>query len=157
MVTVLGGEVGMDFTVSLNSPTITGATLLGQRAAAISYDGLEALSVVGTTIKPAPGAVALRVTSPPSSKWGEASVIDTTIEFEPALDAASAAFASNRSLYLRNVASVGVGSRCVVGAYRTGLARLIPRLVLVEWRWRRSICLVEDHHLALWQVAVGSA
>jgi hypothetical protein len=101
MVTVIGGKVGMDYTVSLNTPSVIGATLIGQTIAAISYDGLEAASVVGTTIKPAKGAVALLVTST-NSKWGEVSVVDSRIELD-ATDPPAAAFVTTRSLYLRNV------------------------------------------------------
>jgi hypothetical protein len=86
MVTVIGGQVGLDFSVSLNCPTVTGATLINQTRAAIIYDGLEAASAVGLSVKLAPGssAVALEVTSGPASKWGEFSWIDSTIELDPA-------------------------------------------------------------------------
>lgn len=37
MVTVIGGQVGLDFSVSLNCPTVAGATLINQTRAAIIY------------------------------------------------------------------------------------------------------------------------
>jgi hypothetical protein len=118
MVTVIGGKVGMDYTKSLNCPTITGATLIGQTVSAIVYDGLEAASVVGTTIKPAPGALALAVSSGPKSLWGKVSIIDTSIDYDSppttatvqtsqarvvTCGAYNSPIQSNRSLYLRNV------------------------------------------------------
>jgi hypothetical protein len=64
MVKVIGGQVGLDFTVSLNCPTVTGAELINQSRAAIIYDGLEAMSAVGLSVRlPADSsAVALEVT-----------------------------------------------------------------------------------------------
>ena len=111
MVTVLGGRVGMDYTATLNCPTITGATLLNQTVAAIIYDGLEAASVVGTTIQLAAGAVALKVTSGSGSKWGEVSIVDSTVSAAQGTTA-PAAFDTNRSLYLRNVYLKGFDTVC---------------------------------------------
>ena len=99
----------MDYTATLNCPTITGATLLNQTVAAIIYDGLEAASVVGTTIQLAAGAVALKVTSGSGSKWGEVSIVDSTVSAAQGTTA-PAAFDTNRSLYLRNVYLKGFDS-----------------------------------------------
>jgi hypothetical protein len=55
MVTVIGGAVGCDFSITLNCPVLVGATLVGQSVAGIIYDGLEAASFVGLIIKPALG------------------------------------------------------------------------------------------------------
>jgi hypothetical protein len=81
MVTVVGGRVDVDYTATLNCPTLTGATLIGQTGAAILYDGLEAASVVGAVIKPAAGALAVQVSSGPTSHWGEMSFIDCIIDY----------------------------------------------------------------------------
>eukprot|EP01043_Picozoa_sp_COSAG02_P029316 COSAG02_NODE_1819_length_10773_cov_6.699550_1_plen_639_part_00 len=120
MVTVIGGQVGLDYTVTLNCPTITGATLINQSRAAIVYNGLEAASAVGLTIKIPSGssAVALEVSAGQTSRWGEFSMIDSILDFHAfpstggAADQVEAesmaredcvAFRTNRSLYLRNV------------------------------------------------------
>ncbi len=38
-------QVGLDYTESMNTPTITGARLINQTLASVIYSGLEALSV----------------------------------------------------------------------------------------------------------------
>jgi hypothetical protein len=120
MVTVIGGQVGLDYTVTLNCPTITGATLINQSRAAILYNGLEAASAVGLTIKIPSGssAVALEVSAGQTSRWGEFSMIDSILDFDASPSTSAAvdqvkaeampredcvAFKTNRSLYLRNV------------------------------------------------------
>jgi hypothetical protein len=129
MVTVIGGQVGLDYTVTLNCPTITGATLINQSRAAIVYNGLEAASAVGLDIRIPSGssAVALEVSAGRASKWGEFSMIDSILDFgaSPSSSESDAArvtadggevtaetpvprqkcvaFKTNRSLYLRNV------------------------------------------------------
>ena len=105
MVTVIGGQVGLDFTVSLNCPTITGATLLNQTRAAIVYDGLEAASAVGLTVRLAPSSTAsvLEVTSGPQSQWGEFSFVDSIFDMGGSKPTSCAVVRSNRSLYMRNV------------------------------------------------------
>ena len=125
MVTVIGGRVGLDYSVSLNCPTVTGATLINQTVAAIVYDGLEAGSVVGATIRPAPGGVAVLVTST-SSKWGEMSIIDSSIEVAHA-NASGAAVVTGRSLYLRNVFIKGYGAASS-SAPPTGVYKLDPNV-----------------------------
>ena len=84
MVTVRGGQVGLDYSATLNCPTITGVTLLNQSRAAIVYNGLEAASAVGLTVRLTRGsrAVALEVTAGPASQWGEFSMIDSVLDFD---------------------------------------------------------------------------
>ena len=69
MVTVIGGRVGLDYSTTLNCPTITGATLINQTVAAIVYDGLEAGSVVGATIRKKIKSVHFRRPPAPSLCW----------------------------------------------------------------------------------------
>jgi hypothetical protein len=59
-------------------------TLLNQSRAAIVYNGLEAASAVGLTVRLTRGsrAVALEVTAGPASQWGEFSMIDSVLDFD---------------------------------------------------------------------------
>lgn len=49
-ITVLGGKYGLDLRQTQPVPTIAGVTLIGQRDAAILYDGRQSLSAVGVKI-----------------------------------------------------------------------------------------------------------
>ena len=80
------------------------------RSQAIIYDGLEAGSVVGATIRPAAGAVAVLVTSGDASKWGELSIVDSSIEMVGPPNVSAAAIVTGRSLYLNNVYIKGFGA-----------------------------------------------
>ena len=101
MVTVVGGSVGLDYTVSLNAPGSTGMTLLNQSVTAILYDGLEAASFVGARIQPLPGAAAL-TSRTKGSYWGQVSLVDSVIEYSE-VSPTCVAFDTTHSLYLSNV------------------------------------------------------
>jgi hypothetical protein len=71
--------------------------------AGIIYNGLEAASVVGTTITPSAGAVAVLVMATGSSQWGEMSIIDSSFDMSAAVNSSLPAIITERSIYLNNV------------------------------------------------------
>ena len=109
MVTIIGGKVGLDYTVSLNCPGTAGARLLGQTQASIVYSGLEAASFTGAYIKPATKATHVLESSEEGIEFGQVSLIDTIIEYPESAslnaDATSGCVAMEtvHSLYLKNV------------------------------------------------------
>ncbi|OGV63101.1 MAG: hypothetical protein A2283_15010 [Lentisphaerae bacterium RIFOXYA12_FULL_48_11] len=50
-VTVIGGEIGMDFTESQPAPTVSGCAFMRQRKHALIYSGMETLCMVGCTVE----------------------------------------------------------------------------------------------------------
>ena len=124
MITVIGGQIGIDCSGAMNSPTLTGLQLLGQNLTGLVYNGgLQALSVVGMIIKPAHSQAIAVSAALPNSAWGQISMIDTIIEYPVAptptagslavttmsaavlqsMTSSCTAIASDHSLYLRNV------------------------------------------------------
>eukprot|EP00943_MAST-04B_sp_MAST-4B-sp1_P001700 g1700.t1 len=106
MVTIIGGKVGLDYTVSLNCPGTAGARLLGQTTAAIIYSGLEAASFTGAYIKPATKSALVLQSAEEGIKFGQVSMIDSIIVYPnaPANDTGICiAIETVHSLYLKNV------------------------------------------------------
>ena len=81
MVTIIGGRVGLDYTVSLNAPGSTGMTLLDQTEAAIVYSGLEAASFTGAYIRPANRKVPALKSTSAGIHFGQVSMVDSVIEY----------------------------------------------------------------------------
>lgn len=105
MVKIVGGKVGLDYTISLNTPGTTGMVLINQSEAAILYTGLEAASFVGFTIKPANAGVPALRSKHQGTMWGQASMVDSVIEYaaSPSQSSPCTAFDTSHSLYLKNV------------------------------------------------------
>ena len=103
MVTIIGGRVGLDYTVSLNAPGSTGMTLLGQTEAAIVYSGLEAASFTGAYIRPANQKVPALKSTSEGTHFGQVSMLDSVIEYPEGASAACVAMDTIHSLYLSNV------------------------------------------------------
>lgn len=100
-ITVIGGKVGLDLRETQPAPTITGITLIGQKEAAIVYEGRQALSAVGIKIVSShQGPV---ITGKPV-RWspfhGQISLVDSEIIFGKD---AGACIVTGSSLYLQNV------------------------------------------------------
>ena len=106
MVTIIGGKVGLDYSVSLNCPGTAGARLLGQTEAAIVYSGLEAASFTGAYIKPAKKSTLVLQSVEEGIEFGQVSMIDSIIEYpDPVANDTAICVAINtiHSLYLNNV------------------------------------------------------
>jgi hypothetical protein len=88
---------------ALPNNTLLNRTPLPIQVAGIIYNGLEAASVVGTTITPSAGAVAVLVTATGSSQWGEMSIIDSSFDMSAAVNSSLSAIVTDRSIYLNNV------------------------------------------------------
>eukprot|EP01052_Picozoa_sp_SAG31_P035924 SAG31_NODE_4403_length_3266_cov_1.232397_2_plen_737_part_01 len=105
MVTVIGGQVGIDCSGAMNSPTLTGLRLIGQTEVALIYDGgLQALSVVGMVIEPALSNTTAILAGKADTAWGQISMLDSIVDYSNATASGPCiAFAVQHSLYLRNV------------------------------------------------------
>mmetsp|Transcript_45621 Transcript_45621/g.130178 ORF Transcript_45621/g.130178 Transcript_45621/m.130178 type:complete len:771 (-) Transcript_45621:99-2411(-) len=128
MVTVIGGRVGLDYTVSMNTPGTTGAVLINQTEAAILYDGFEAASFVGALIRPASAGVPVLRSRTSGSMWGQVSIVDSIVEYpaEPAEATRKCVAAdTSHSLYLKNVFVHNCGQVAVgVAGAAAGWARV---------------------------------
>jgi len=102
-VTVIGGAVGVDYTVGQPSPTLSGITLIGQRENAIRYGTMNPLSMVGMKIVVPDNATgpAIRVTTGAPLN-GMLSLVDSQIEYQSP-SPSKIAIQTNRSVYLENV------------------------------------------------------
>lgn len=108
-VKVIGGAVGIDYTVGQPSPTLAGITLIGQRENAVRYGTMNPLSMVGMKIVVPDNATgpAIRVTTGAPLN-GMLSMVDSEIEYQSA-SPGKVAIQTNRSVYLENVYVKNVG------------------------------------------------
>lgn len=108
-VKVIGGAVGIDYTVGQPSPTLSGITLIGQRENAIRYGTMNPLSMVGMKIVVPDNASgpAIRVTTS-NPLNGMLSMVDSEIVYESP-SSGKIAIQTNRSVYLQNVYVKNVG------------------------------------------------
>ena len=108
MVTIIGGKVGLDYTVSLNCPH-SGSKAPRSNTGAIVYSGLEAASFTGAYITTATKATHVLESSEEGIEFGQVSLIDTIIEYPESAslnDGATSgcvAIKTVHSLYLKNV------------------------------------------------------
>lgn len=102
-VTVIGGAVGVDYSVGQPSPTLSGITLIGQRENAIRYGTMNPLSMVGMKIVVPDNATgpAIRVTTS-NPLNGMLSMVDSEISYQSP-SSGKIAIQTNRSVYLQNV------------------------------------------------------
>lgn len=100
-ITIIGGQTGLDLRQTQPAPTIVGITLIGQKHAAIVYEGRQSLCAVGVNIDfsgKGPAVIALSGGRRPAT--AQVCIMDSVINFErPGGTGISAA----KSLYLNNV------------------------------------------------------
>jgi hypothetical protein len=100
-VTVIGGRIGLDLRETQPAPTITGASLIRQRDAAILYEGRQSLCAVGIRIvSTAPGPVVKGLSGGNRPSSAQVCLIDSEILFEKP---GGIAVGVAKSLYLNNV------------------------------------------------------
>ena len=111
MLTVIGGRIGLDYTLSLNCPGTAGARLLDQTEAAILYSGLEAASFTGAYIRPANANVAALKSIAHGIQFGQVSMVDCVIDYpDSGANENCVAMDTTHSLYLNNVFLKNCGS-----------------------------------------------
>ena len=138
MLTVIGGQVGIDCSGAMNSPTLTGLRLISQTETALIYDGgLQALSVVGMVIEPALSNATAVSAGKVDTAWGQISMLDSTIDYSQAtVSGPCVAFAVQHSLYLRNVYLRSCGTLINVSA--SNINRTIPGTEPSSSSWVRA-------------------
>jgi hypothetical protein len=102
-VTVIGGQIGVDYSQTQPTPTISNFTLIGQTGPAIVHRGWQALNAVGCRIETdGVGPVIVNQSSGRGNIYGQLNLIDSEVVFNRP-DPANTMVQAGQSVYLNNV------------------------------------------------------
>ena len=121
-VTVIGGTIGMDCTITHRTPTLTGIRLINQKRTALIAAARPTLTIVGCEIEtagegPAVQTVVVKATKGEFTSW--LSLIDTSIRYTGRSPKTFTAVETVSSLYCRNLFVGRVGRAIALGDTKT--------------------------------------
>ena len=101
-ITVIGGDIGADYTEAQPAPTVSGFRFIGQRKHAIVYSGMETLCLVGCSMQSSGhGPLIVGKALNKSAAEGLITAVDCVLSFDSADN--TTAVDTERSIYLKNV------------------------------------------------------
>ncbi len=102
-VTVIGGRIGVDYSQTQPTPTMSGFTLIGQTGPALVHRGWQGVNVVGCRIETdGLGPVIVNQSSGRGNIYGQLNLVDSQITFSNP-DPANTLVQAGQSVYLSNV------------------------------------------------------
>ena len=101
-VTIIGGEIGADFSEAQPAPTISGFIFSNQRKHALFYSGMETLSIVGCSFKKESAEPIVIGCGGKIVQQGLITMMDCELSFPDSVST-GIAVQSDRSIYMRNV------------------------------------------------------